>query len=83
MDKLRIVSLLTCSMMALSLATEALAGVHLSLEGKHSEANAGYQKIVSGSGSAGISFDIGGYTRLGYTIKQEQDSTRKGIVRLG
>jgi hypothetical protein len=53
----------------------AFSGVHISLGGSHSESNAGYQKIVSGAGSAGLSFDIGGYTRLGYTFRQETDAT--------
>jgi hypothetical protein len=57
------------------LPTTTYAGMHISLDGKHSESNAGYQKIVSGAASAGLSFDMGGYTRLGYTHRQEVDST--------
>lgn len=53
----------------------AMSAVHVSLGGSQSESNAGYQKIVSGAGSAGLSFDIGGYTRLGYTFRLESDQT--------
>lgn len=75
MKKLTYTCLLACTSVTLLLPNQLLAGMHVSLGGSHSESNAGYQKIVSGAGSAGLSFDIGGYTRLGYTFRQELDST--------
>ncbi len=53
----------------------ARAAVNLTLGGSHSQSNAGYQKIESGAGSAGISVDLGDYFRVGYTHRQELAST--------
>ena len=53
----------------------SLAAVQVSLGGSRSEANAGYQKIESGAGSAGLSIDLGEYFRVGYTHRQELSST--------
>lgn len=57
------------------LSTPASAGMQLSLGGSHSQSNAGYQKIESGAGSAGLSLDLGDYFRIGYTHRQELSST--------
>ena len=54
---------------------QARAALHLSLGGSHSESNAGYQKIESGAGSAGLSIDLGDYFRVGFTHRQELSST--------
>lgn len=63
-----LVSVIFCS-------ENSLAAVQISLGGSHSESNAGYQKIESGAGSAGVSIDLGSYTRLGYTHRQELSQT--------
>jgi hypothetical protein len=56
-------------------ASFAQAAINLSLGGSHSQSNAGYQKIESGAGSAGISIDLGDYFRVGYTHRQELAAT--------
>jgi hypothetical protein len=57
-------------------SSSADAAMHVSLMGSHSQANAGYQKIESGSGSAGVAIDLGQYFRLGYTHRQELSATK-------
>jgi hypothetical protein len=59
----------------LSISTRGLAAMKVSLSGSRSESNAGYQKIQSGAGSAGLSFDLGEYFMVGYTHRQELSST--------
>jgi hypothetical protein len=59
----------------LSVSTHGLAAMKVSLSGSRSESNAGYQKIQSGAGSAGLSLDLGEYFMVGYTHRQELSST--------
>jgi hypothetical protein len=56
-------------------AAPCLAGIKVSLSGSRSESNAGYQKIQSGAGSAGLSLDLGQNFMVGYTHRQELSST--------
>jgi hypothetical protein len=59
----------------LSISSQSLAAVKVSLSGSRSESNAGYQKIQSGAASAGLSMDLGEYFMVGYTHRQELSST--------
>lgn len=59
----------------LTFSQPAHSGVQVTLGGSHSKSNAGYQKIESGAGSAGVSLDLGEYFRIGYTHRQELSST--------
>jgi hypothetical protein len=63
------------SLALLMYTQSAMGGVQITLGGSHSQANAGYQKIESGAGSAGVSLDLGEYFRIGYTHRQELSST--------
>lgn len=56
-------------------AAPSFSAVKVSLSGSRSESNAGYQKIQSGAGSAGLSLDLGEYFMVGYTHRQELSST--------
>ena len=67
--------IITVFALTASISGTSLAAVHLSLGGSRSESNAGYQKIESGAGSAGVSIDLGEYFRVGYTHRQELSST--------
>lgn len=56
-------------------SSPAFSAVKVTLGGSHSKSNAGYQKIESGAGSAGLSFDLGEHFMIGYTHRQELAST--------
>lgn len=57
-------------------AATGLAGVQFSLRGSQSNSNAGLQEVKSSSGSAGVSFDLGSYVRLGYTFSAQTQSAK-------
>lgn len=59
----------------LSASSVASAGMHFTLAGSHSVANAGYQKIESGAGSGTVDIDLGEYFRIGFTHREELAST--------
>ena len=69
-------SIVFATMITWGFAAPAMASMHFTLSGSKSISHAAYETIESGGLSGSVAWDLGEYIRIGYTYRQELQSTK-------